>query len=320
VLLTVTVAETQSEAQVVAPQDEWRKPTALNGSASNAIRPVPIRHQQIIGRYQQALQISRELKNRAGEGTVLSRLGLTHLSMGQYPAAVEYFKQALAIQRELEQRREEGNVLNNLGNAYFYLKQYETAISFYEQALAIRRTVGDRAGEGITLGNLARTSQALGRREAANALAQQSLEIAREVRSRESEGNALNEAGFILLSQRCYPEAIQQLEQALVILREVGARAQEADALHNLMLAWKGQGKPNLAIFYGKQAVNLAQEIKADNPVLHKDIQSGLLTAKQDSYRELADLLIEQDRLTEAQQVLNMLKEEEYLQFARSDN
>ena len=106
----------------------------------------------------------------------------------------------------------------------------------------------------------------------------------------------------------------------MIVLREVGARAAEGKALHNLMLAWKAQGNASLAIFYGKQAVNVAQEIRVDIQKLGKDLQKGFVTSKQDSYRELADLLIEQGRLPEAQQMLNMLKEEEYFQFTRSDN
>jgi CHAT domain-containing protein/WD40 repeat protein len=270
--------------------------------------------------YGQALTIQRELEHRKEVGAILNNLGASYHYLGSYAKAIEYYEQALVIQRELKQRREEGNTLSNLGHAHFYLNQYETAIGFYEQALALRRAVQDRAGEGVTLGNLALASHALGHYDIARTQAEQALGIAREIKDREGEGNALNEIGLILLSQQRYPEAVQQFERALAILREVGARALEGKALHNLMLAWKAQGKTSLAIFYGKQAVNVAQAIRADIQNLDKDLQKGFVTSKQDTYRELADLLIEQGRLPEAQQVLDMLKEEEYFQFVRRDS
>jgi hypothetical protein len=81
------------------------------------------------------------------------------------------------------------------------------------------------------------------------------------------------------------------------------------------MAAWKAQKKPDLAIFYGKQAVNLNQAMRADIAGLDKESQKGFLSSQQDTYRELADILIAAGRLPEAQQVLDMLKEDEYFGF-----
>src|SRR5439155_12992539 len=76
---------------------------------------------------------------------------------------------------------------------------------------------------------------------------------------------------------------------------------------------------PRLAIFYGKQAVNVYQAIRGDIHTLDKALQQSFLTAKTGTYRTLADLLITARRLPEAQQVLDLLKAEEYLDFVRRD-
>jgi CHAT domain-containing protein len=75
--------------------------------------------------------------------------------------------------------------------------------------------------------------------------------------------------------------------------------------------------QPELAIFFGKQAVNTIQGLRARLTSLDQDLQRGFLADKTNVYRELADLLIRQGRLAEAQHVLGLLKEEEFFEFLR---
>jgi CHAT domain-containing protein len=95
--------------------------------------------------------------------------------------------------------------------------------------------------------------------------------------------------------------------------------AVEAVVLRSLMSNWQLLRKPRLAIFYGKQSVNAFQEIRRGIQKLDKQTQQAFLQDNEDAYRTLADLLIAQGRLSEAQQVLGMLKEEELFQFVRRD-
>ena len=81
----------------------------------------------------------------------------------------------------------------------------------------------------------------------------------------------------------------------------------------------RGQQHPRLAIFYGKQAVNGLQAIRGEMQTLDKALQQRFLLSKEDVYRTLAELLILEGRLPEAQQVLDLLKEEEYFDFVRRD-
>jgi CHAT domain-containing protein len=77
------------------------------------------------------------------------------------------------------------------------------------------------------------------------------------------------------------------------------------------------QEKPHLAVFYGKQAINAFQEIRGNIKSFAKEAQQSFLKDKESAYRTLADILIAQGRLPEAEQVLVMLKEEEYFEFVR---
>ena len=269
--------------------------------------------------WERALTMWREVKDRAGEGVTLGKLGVAYRALSQSERAIGYYEQALAIAREIKDRAMEGATLSNLGAAYWGLSQSEQAIGYYEQALAIMREVKNRAGEGTTLGNLGEVYRALSQYEQAIGYHEQVLAIAREIKARAMEGNTLNNLGAAYLGLSQSERAIGYYEQALAVMREVKDRAGEGTTLHNLMSVWKTRQAPRLAIFYGKQAVNVYQAIRDDIQTLDKALQQSFLTSKTGTYRTLADLLITAGRLPEAQQVLDLLKAEEYFDFVRRD-
>ncbi len=77
------------------------------------------------------------------------------------------------------------------------------------------------------------------------------------------------------------------------------------------------QNNPEAGIFWGKQAVNTVQTMRSGITTINKDLQKIFVKDKAYIYRELTTLLIDNGRLAEAQQVLAMLKEEEYHDFIR---
>ena len=269
--------------------------------------------------YEEALQIHREVKDRNGEATVLNNIGSAYQSLSHYEEALKHFEQALPIYREVKDRDGEAAMLNNIGLANDNLSRHEEALKYYGQALPICREVKDRNGEAAMLNNIGYSYQSLSHYEEGLKYYEQALPIYREVKDRHGEAGALSSIGLAYQSLSHYKEALKYYGQALPIYREVKDRHGEAGALDNLMVIWKSQGKPRLAIFYGKQSVNAYQEIRGNIRGLAKDIQKGFLTSHQDTYRRLADLLIEQGRLPEAEQVLNLLKQDEFFEFVRRD-
>ncbi len=278
------------------------------------------RYERAIEYYEQGVTICHEVGNRTGEANGLGNLGLAYAALGRYEKAIEFDEQAITIFRELRNRRSEENTLGNLGLAYGSLGRHEKAIEYQEQALAIARAVKDRFGEGQELGNLGVAYFSLGRYEKALAYYEQSLAINREVKDRRGEGQALENLGEACRLLSRLDEATSYHEQAVRIAREVKAQSEEASALNNLMLDWKTRNGANLAIYFGKQSVNAYQEIRNNIRTLDLETQRGFLKSKEQTYRDLADLLISEGRLPEAEQVIRMLKEEEYFEYIRRDS
>ena len=294
----------------------WEADT-LNGLGSTYNRLS--RYDKGIESSQQALAIARELRYQFGIASALNGLGGAYSGLGRYEKAIEYMEQSLASAREIKNRRAEASALTDLGNQYLRTSRNEKAIEYYEQALAITREVKGRQGEGRVLNNLGVAYANLERHGKAIEYYEQSLAIAREVKNRINEGNILDGLGDSYRSLGRLAESIRCHEQAAFIAREVKAKSKEAAALEGLMLDWKAHNQPRLAIYYGKQSVNVYQEIRSNIQGLDRELQQSFVQSNEETYRQLADLLISEGRLPEAEQVIRMLKDEEYFEFIRRD-
>ena len=78
----------------------------------------------------------------------------THLSQGDFSKAIEYHTKCLAMTKEVGDRAGEGSAYAALGNAYRSQGDFSKAIENYTQDLAIVKEVGDRAGEGKVYGRI----------------------------------------------------------------------------------------------------------------------------------------------------------------------
>jgi hypothetical protein len=79
--------------------------------------------------------------------------------------------------------------------------------------------------------------------------------------------------------------------------------------------------EPQLAIVFFKESVNQYEAIRGDILGLATEDQQAFTDSVADTYRKLADLLLQQDRILEAQRVLDLLKVQEldeYLDGVRS--
>ena len=267
--------------------------------------------------HQQSLAIKREIGDRRGESNALGNLGLAYNDLGDYPRAIEFHQQSLAIKREIGDRRGESNALGNLGLAYNDLGDYPRAIEFHQQSLAIKREIGDRRGESNALGNLGLAYNDLGDYPRAIEFHQQHLAISREIGNRRGEANSLGNLGNAYDALGDYPRAIEFYQQTLAIFRGIKDEANEGRTLSNLAFTLDRMGQPELAIILFKQSVNVREGIRSRNRTLSTDLQESYTQTVAGSYRKLADLLIEQGRIAEAQQVLELLKLEELNEFSR---
>ena len=285
--------------------DQMLEASALNGlgyAYNNQDR-----YEEAIRCYEQAIPVFRESRERLSEGVAINNLALAYSNLNQFGKAIPYYEQALAIFREMHDPYWEGQVLHNLGWSYDTLNQRDTAAPYYQQALTIARDLKDSREEGRLLMDTGQETPQLER----------ALALLREGKDRQAEAWTLRILGGLYRKQRQFEKAVQSAGQAVAVAHEIKEPTSEASSLAVLMEVYKDLGAPRLAIFYGKRGVNLLQSVRAKNRSLAHELQQSLVKANDEMYHTLASLLIEQGRLDEAEQVLGLLKDEEYFNFLR---
>ncbi len=277
----------------------------------------------VMGNFEKALELSekslvirREL-NELSLGSELMNLGVVNSLLQHYEKALEYFEAALTNIREHRQGSSETSALVRIGDTHGKLGNREKELQYYEQALARAREIDDTRQEVYVLNTLSRFYLKGNQPEKALELNSSALAIVR--RRKDNEYSTLDLQSEIYLALGRFAEAIDYKEQKLRDARERKSKMMEDTILSSLMTIWKTRNQPRLAILYGKQAINISQEIRNNLRGLDAEAQQSYLKSKEQAYRELADLLIAQGRLPEAEQIIRMLKEEEYFEYIRRD-
>ncbi|MGA8145934.1 MAG: tetratricopeptide repeat protein [Candidatus Acidiferrales bacterium] len=275
--------------------------------------------QKALDYFNQALPLERAVGDRSGEAVTLNNIGVIYGGLWELQKALDYYSRALPLRRAVGDRFGEANTLNNMGVVYDRLGDKEKALEHYEQALPLRRAIGDRSGEAITLSNLGAVYDSLGDKRKALDFFNHALSLNRAVADRAGEATTLNNIGATYDGLGEKRKALDQYSGALTLERSLNDPLMEATTLGLLMEHWQEDNNPSLAIFFGKQAINSYQQIRRNIQGLEKSAQTAFTGSVEGTYRRLADLLVTQGRLFEAQQVLGLLKEEEFKEFTRDD-
>jgi CHAT domain-containing protein/tetratricopeptide (TPR) repeat protein len=303
--------------------DREQKDREQEGRTLNLIgvMHIPLGHfDKELEAYQQALAIARETKNRTNQSMALFALGGTYFRLGRHEEGIKDLEQALAIGREDKIRIVERSALAMLAVGYMFdPAQRDKAVRCLDQALALAREARDRRDEGRVLFLLGLAYWRMNRLDKADATLQASLAIVREQKDRTYEAALLKLGGNILALAGRYDIATIALEQALTVAKQVKIREFEAPILSDMMVAWASRKQPHLAIVLGKEAVNILQQLRGSMRSLDPILQLSFVHANEPTYRYLANLLAEQGRLAEAQQVLELLKEDEFSSFVQRD-
>lgn len=243
--------------------------------------------QNLLGQHQQSLDSCRaslsafELANTDDDPWIetwaLSCLGSAYKDQENYQEALPYFEAALQAAREIESLVQEASMLINLGYTYVRLGDYDKAIDALETSAQIARMLDNDLVEAYAIGNLGYAYSFVGR----------------------------------------YDEAIALLAKALPAFQAIGHRRGEWLIFSATGDVLARMDKPELAIIFYKQAVEVNEAIRADLVGLPSDVQQSYLRAAsglasiEASYRTLADLLLQTNRVLEAQAVLDLLKVQE---------
>ncbi|MGV2830492.1 tetratricopeptide repeat protein [Myxosarcina sp. GI1(2024)] len=96
----------------------------------------------------------KQAAETAEKARILTLLGYSQRTVGQYARATIFHREALAVAKDTADRSCEIANLNHLSRTYANQKNYSEAINYSQRGLVIARQVGDKLGEANALVNL----------------------------------------------------------------------------------------------------------------------------------------------------------------------
>lgn len=263
-------------------------------------------------------KVSFEVANQLNSSAVI------YIKLGQYNRAESFISEAMGIYRKLHRENtvEFANALNTKAALYRKLGKFQDALAIYDQSISIleKQSTQDIEVLSSVLSNAAVLNANLGNLPLAMIQSKRSLAMRENMYAQGSpalSGGQLNLA-YIQLRMGALDQAEQIFIKHIANVQTLsGSRDQLWRAQFGLFLINAKRQHSELAILWGKEAVNTIQAMRSEFTISHDALQETFLIEKRHAYKELSDLLIEQGRLLEAQVVLQMLKEEELHQVIR---
>jgi CHAT domain-containing protein len=213
---------------------------------------------------------------------------------------------------------------NNEGVGWEGMKQFGPALDAYYAAAQIYGE--DKGWDSLDLGylanNIAWVQTQQGELEDARGWQEMALKIIAAYEGDYARNTAIAHTNLAMIAVRegKPDEAITRGMEAMAYIS--GNKDQSLDlqrwTFELLSQAYAAKDQPDRAIFFGKLAVNAQQAIRAANSGT-RNAMAASQTEWRRLYRDLAQLLVDQGRFSEAQAVLNMEKEEEVFEFLKRD-
>jgi CHAT domain-containing protein len=258
---------------------------------------------------------------------LLEDQGIVLQDLSRYEEALPRLKIAFDwhMDQDPPQRRDAANVLINAGTAFERLKRYDEALGVYSDALTIfNETDGE---DSVFSGYLANNIGWVYVQQKKFSDAREWLEMALRILEPVEGSYSYNvtilriNMGIVAVEEGNPQEAIRWALMAMPYISEnrKSTLAIQRWNFEVLSRAFTLRNQPERAIFFGKMAVNAQQEIRATNTGEKADDTAELQAEWRRLYQNLADLLIAQGRISEAQAVLNMEKQQEVFEYLRRD-
>jgi CHAT domain-containing protein/Tfp pilus assembly protein PilF len=288
-----------------------------------------------LGRFAQAERIAErqiEVLREHQPGSAFLATSLINMAearnrLSRYREALPLIEEARAIRIALsgDISADVAETWNMEGQAWEGADEYQRSLAAYDEALTrIRATVGEETIDfAAALNNAAWALRRIGELERSERDFQRSTAIIERLLgpAHRFTGIGYTNLGILAHLRGRNEDAIRLSMRALsTMTRDPRATLDEQRwTYETLANAFRDLGDTRRAILFAKEAVNAQQKLRAANKELSAEQIQDFKDEWRRLYENLAALLIAEGRLSEAQAVLAMEKEEEFVDFIRRD-
>jgi len=256
---------------------------------------------------------------------MVNNLASTFQAIGQYEKAIQLYKRAVEIDEKTlgPEHRYTAAALHNLATVYKTLNRFDEALPLFQRALLINeKHLGpDHRYVGTVLNELGEIYSTLSQYVKALQFHQRALLISNRVFGPVHTDTAGSLTGIAIANHglKQYETAIHFFQHALAINEEVSG-PNHPTTLRNLKmlaLTYKEIGHIDLAISILKLTVNRYQLRREQISFIGNEELESYTNIVSPVYQLLASFLIQKGNLSEAQIILDMVKENEQFDFVR---
>ena len=285
------------------------------------------RFAKAIAVYADVITLSEQAGDWLNKGQTEQAIGMALQGLSRYPASIDYFERARNTFTGAEgpESVHNSDTYLNIGISFEGMKEYKKSLAAYAEAARRYKVIfgEDSAQVGYTINNAGWVMRRMENYAGAQAAFEETLPILdrHEGRFSPNAGKVRINLGIVAYFQGNHDEAIRWTMGAMPYIRENRATtlSDQRWAFDTLARSFRAKGDPQKAILFAKLSVNAHQAVRSANSELAVVETEELNTEWRWIYQNLADLLIEQGRITEAQAVLNMEKEQEVFEFLKRD-
>ncbi len=284
--------------------------------------------------FDRARKLAIDLKDNTLLAQLLSSSSMVYSDLGEYDKALAQLSEALKLVDENADPDNAALFHNNVAMVHFARMFNRPALAPTELPKAAeslvkafkllqRSCTAEKCNRLLTatvLMNLGKVFEMDGSFDEALKMYDQAGQVADAVGDLNLKAKVVMNIGSVFVLKKDLSRSVEYLYRALPILEITGDRTTKAIALASTMWAWREMNNPRLGIYYGKQAIGEYQKLRGTASSFDKATREKYLSNIEPVYRMLAGLLVAEGRISEAEQVLAMLKEEEVLDFVRRDD
>ncbi|MBI5428526.1 MAG: CHAT domain-containing protein [Nitrospinae bacterium] len=246
----------------------------------------------------QALEIAEDIGDKRQQTFVYNTLGLIYWTLNDSKRALTHLNHGLSLAGEIHSPLDMATAYNNIGLVYRKDKQYPESVEYFQKALEMDVQLKSKWGQGYTHRNLGMSFMRMGRLDEAEGHIKQAVALSSEIGNKTNLVKSMLEMGNLAIERK-------DCEKAAAAFRETGKMAEGLRIQEVVWRAYRGEGfclarlkRPEEALDAYKKAAEAVDRMRAAIKV--EEFQNGFLADKQDVYKELVLLLLDQGKVEES--------------------
>jgi adenylate cyclase len=169
-----------------------------------------------------------------GEAKGLNLQGFSHMELGNYPKALDYFNRSLKISEEIGSNHDRSNAIGNIGNLYSIQGNNAKALKYFNRSVKIKEKLGDIRTLAIVIANIGSIYFTQKNYPRALEYFNRALIINEEIEEKQGIAGMMGQIGSVYIKQGKYPQALEIFNRSLVIAEKIGFSALVGSNLHSI--------------------------------------------------------------------------------------